>query len=312
MSKDERELDGCCTRCSDECWKSWRWFGLEESGNKYVLDVARTFGPRDTFSLCFKLFFTALTVFTLAYDIHENPVKSFYMAFVSHWALCFAAVYSVLSLLNSMFRPRQPSNPADPPSLMVRLTWALFVVSAFFQIMVTAMFWYLEYDYSEGTSGLSYLSVMLHGGIALLLLMEGLAVNRIPVRFKHIYFCMALLVCYVLWTVLHAYLDIGNPITSSSAQSENSSTNTTNTTTMEEETTNDDIIYEAVQWKDDLTNTLITIAIVSLGMGPCVFTILWLVSLYSCLCSCNGSNRRYVIEVNTSDVTKNVNFYEDP
>ena len=98
--------------------------------------------------------------------------------------------------------------------------------------------------------------------------------NRIPIRFKHWYITvLPLSLLYSFWLCLYGtVLDIDNP---------NSATD-------------DNAVYDKIDWEDDLTDTLIIIAILVFGIGPAVQIILFWVSLYHVPCLCMKDRRHYM------------------
>ena len=51
------------------------------------------------------------------------------------------------------------------------------------EILICILYWYLEFDGS-----IDYVNVMSHGGGILLIIFDGIVVNRIPIRAKQLIF----------------------------------------------------------------------------------------------------------------------------
>jgi hypothetical protein len=158
----------------------------------------------------------------------------------------------------------------------------LFAVAAHAEAMIAILFWLLEYDYSN--SKVTFLDIMPHGGMVVLVWIDGLVVNRIPVRWTH-WWGGALLfeIAWALWSIFHSVVfDIGNP---------NANTN--------DGDGNDDAIYGALDWKNDTGYaTGLTMAAL-LILGPIIYVVMWLCSCYKKPCCCRGSNPRRYLDAST-------------
>jgi hypothetical protein len=108
-----------------------------------------------------------------------------------------------------------------------------------------------------------------HGGVALLVLIDGLLLHRIPLRWSHYYLAVIpFQLCYVVWSLVHSLLtDIGNPNEADEARENN----------LPEY---DDAIYGSLNWKDDALGGAITAFAAIFVGGPIVFTLLWILSVY--------------------------------
>lgn len=98
-----------------------------------------------------------------------------------------------------------------------------------------------------------YVSVMVHGGAAILIMIDAFILSRIPLRMKQFILSELFAILYILWTVVHAYSGLGNPYVDT------------------DEDKTDDAIYSTLAWKNNTT----TAAIVSLGVvfiaNPVIF-----------------------------------------
>lgn len=115
-----------------------------------------------------------------------------------------------------------------------------------------------------------------HGATLVAQYIDGFWINRIPIRFRH-YWVTLLPLClaYSLWTFLQGFIfDIENPDRSE-----------------EEE---QDIMYEDVDWDNDLMKTILIIVIVVFAVAPVVQSILFLLSLYHIPCFCMLDRRWYL------------------
>ena len=108
--------------------------------------------------------------------------------------------------------------------------------------------------------------------------------NRIPVRFKHWWLTvLPFSLAYSLWTFLQGFVfDLENPDRS-----------------IDDE---EDILYDDIDWDNDLTGTIMFTAILVFVAGPIVQIILFLLSLYHVPCVCMVDRRRYLDSVGADQV----------
>eukprot|EP00545_Synedropsis_sp_CCMP1620_P013889 CAMPEP_0119017434 /NCGR_PEP_ID=MMETSP1176-20130426/16552_1 /TAXON_ID=265551 /ORGANISM="Synedropsis recta cf, Strain CCMP1620" /LENGTH=339 /DNA_ID=CAMNT_0006971161 /DNA_START=361 /DNA_END=1377 /DNA_ORIENTATION=- len=275
---------GCCARL----WAEFKhpWFVLTEVNGR-IIDVSRSFAPEPKrWVVAVKLILTVWVYQVLAFDLtvtdnYNDGNLRYYLIYLTHWAFLAALLYFPLSLMVSLFGNKVTSQPPavnddgtsnallqQQPSFLVRLVWGLFSTTATLQLSVSLLFWLLEYD--RNYDGMpSYSSIMKHGGIMILLLLEGLVVNKIPVRVRHVVIVEVVSLVYLIWTVLHAKLGIGNVFSNGGDDDE----------------VNDDVIYGVINWNDAPLATLMTVAMVLLVALPILFLLLWTASQW---------RRRYV------------------
>jgi hypothetical protein len=133
--------------------------------------------------------------------------------------------------------------------------------------------WWLP-GFGKPQRELDFFNVTPHLVIACVVWWDGLVVNRVPVTWTHWYGVVVPLDCvYVAWTAIQAYF-VDNPDAAATASQTHA-------------------IYSAVPWKEDWPRALVTCLVVVFGIGPVLFLLLWLCSLYSIPCICRGYRRRY-------------------
>jgi hypothetical protein len=223
---------------------------------------------------------------------------------LSQWTSIATTLYVILSTINTIWSARTPQPPAETTGLRIRITWILFALAVHLGATVTLLYWYLLYDPKKDQ--INYLDVANHGGLFLLVLIDGWLVNRIPLRWMH-YFGIILPIeaLYAVWTYLHYRLQIGNPNSNDHDNNDNANNNMTMTTTGTTNTTDiddDDALYpDVIEWGDgQWREPLLTIVILLLAVGPVIFCLFW--------CIANGlpccrDRRRYFDDP--------VNFFED-
>lgn len=243
------------------CWQKFRAefshgpFELVESNGQKVIDVQRTFAAKPFYFVLFlKLVVTGVSLDVLIRDLflYETDKRYFYMSYLTHWGLVISEIYILMSLVNTIRRyPEQPVR-GNPPDYFIRITWGLFSLASSSQAVITWLYWQMEYKPDDL---LYYFGFMKHGGVLLLVLLEGLIVNRIPVRIHHLRYTISFLILYTIWTLIHGLLtDIGNP---------------------NEE---DDAIYSVLNWKESPQQTTFIAVLAIFVLTPLLFFGIYLLS----------------------------------
>lgn len=252
-------------------------FGLQEPQDpSKTIDVVRTFQPQSRRSAFIKLFFLCFGVGSLVQFLWTEEHKTFFFAFVSNWSYLVVLVYFSLSCLWIVVTP--PATPEENAGLFrfVQWTWILYSLSLSIEIAVAILFWALDYDPDKT---ITYGTVVLHGVMVLLLIVDGVLLNRTPVRFRQ---CIAVTVytlTYTLFTVLHGLTNMGNP-----KRHDN------------DPETDDDALYTVVSWNHRPVQAIIFSIILVLLGPPLMFTITWSLSAMGNIgcCRFDGSRRRYL------------------
>ena len=200
--------------------------------------------------------------------VYNPESRYFYFAYLTHWGLLCGVIFMLLSTINTLSPyPEQPARGV-PPSAPVKLAWAFFPLAATIEAGIVALYWAL--DYQEAVS-VTYINAMKHGGVFIIVLMEGLFVDRTPVRIHHLRYPMFLLILYLIWTLVHGLLtDIGNPNNNGGDQTEE----------------DDDAIYPVLNWEERPESAAVTALITGFVLIPLFFMIIYVLSL---------PMRRYVV-----------------
>ena len=125
------------------------------------------------------------------------------------------------------------------------------------EVSITILFWALEFDYAEDT--VEYVSVMVHGGGMVLIIVDGFLLNRLPLRAKQFVLCELFSFVYLVWTLVHGLSGLGNPYAEDGTQS-------------------DDAIYATLAWKNKPVPSLVLAAGILLVVNPLIFVLLRAVS----------------------------------
>jgi hypothetical protein len=267
----------CCKRFFSElnpCLPNW-FTTADTLGRK--VDIPESFAPPSWSAFGWKLIATGLTSGTLVATWLDSDYPEFYLAYLTYWSLLLATLYQLCSLWNTIVASRTPQPPVAA-GCFIRTTWALFTMAAHAEAMASILWWVLEYE--PGETRITYYNLMPHLIIALVVWADGVVVNRIPVRWMHWYGFVLPLECgFILWSVIHSYANVGNPNKDDASGSDPD---------------NDDAIYGSLAWKDNWQKSLIISVVAIFGLGPIIFLLLWLSSLYTIPCVCYKDKRKYM------------------
>ena len=165
-------------------------------------------------------------------------------------------------------------------SWRIYITWILFIIGIHTTSVATLLYWPLIYD--PETTVIYFSTIMGHGGLFVLLLIDGLFVNRIPVRIYH-WFVLILPfdILYIIWSLIHDFAtNTGNPDNNDNDPS-----------------TNDDAIYQGVlEWNSNWQKALIWSIVCIFGLGIVMFLIIWTIGNNLCC----GDRLRYYYNTNAN------------
>jgi len=249
---------------------SYPFYSLEEAEVDKYIHVARSFAPHQ-WAILVRIFFLFWSLQVLYTDVSAYPPHNLYiyMGYLTHWGHLLSNLYFLCSLLCCIVpnAVEQPSDKAQPPGRLVRLTWGLFSCVAPLQISIAILYW-------SGTAFISgygcYICVMEHGGIAALVLIDGFLVGLVPIRAKHIIFLVMVSLLYLCWSIVDAVLEIGNGEWGPAYE--------------------DDAFYPVLNWNDDRRGATIVSSFVICVFSPGIFYACWLMSLSASCCVSSGGS----------------------
>merc|ERR1711976_922717 len=246
--------NSCCSRLRNE-W-DLTLFSLNDS-NGQTIDLKRTFAPNPTILwLLIKAFILCWSIAIIVLDVNKFSTP-YYLIFLSNWGLALIVTSALLSLLVVVQLLKSNDNDHyQVANWLVKLYWAISTVTMNSSIQITVLYWILEYTGYV----VSYTDAMKHGGLALLVICDGLVINRIPIRLKQILFVYIFNVVYCVWTLIHSGTDIGVP------WSDN------------DPSTDDDAIYSVLNWNKRPGFAVVIVLVLFFIATPVVHILLWLKS----------------------------------
>lgn len=266
--------------------KDRQLFTIKEATGKYI-DVPESFAPRPKWwMVVFKLVIFVAVAYMMVGEVIKTSPKSFFFATFDHWALTVTTMYLFMSLAGNITR-KASSDPDFAsgkylPNLWHKITWVLFEIAAPSQLLATIAFWAFEY---EGVD--PEIMLMVHGIVLVLLLTEGLGVNRVPVRINHQWFLLSFIYAFLLWALIHSYSQIGNP----SKVGEIS-------------------LYSFLQWNVTPVQALLSTIFILFVVAPLAYWLVWCLSLYSMPWKFTGRYRRYLSQENKKALKSQVETNE--
>jgi hypothetical protein len=161
-------------------------------------------------------------------------------------------------LLSKREQQSQDENPTGAVSWRIFITWILFIIGIHTTAVATLLFWILIYDPSDTT--IMFPTIIAHGGLFVLLTLDGLLLNRIPIRVMHwIGILVPFDLTFIGWSIIHDLgTNMGNP--------DNNDTDIS---------TNDDAIYQGVlEWDANPTTAIKWTIICVFVLGLLLFALI--------------------------------------
>lgn len=262
-----------------------KWYSFRDQVNARVLDLRGTFAPTGARVLFSKALMSLLAMISLAFCLWQTDIdRRWYFTYFSHLSLAVQTIYHVLSFCVSAFplSVTQPKDDDDAVPRQCRLIWFLFNLSLHASLTATLLYW------TYGPRQLDDVHHILpHGPVAILTFLDGLIINRIPIRLFHWWSAvLPFQLLWLGWTLVEAYVqrvDLGG-------------------------NHNDDHVVVAyvsqqIDWQDNLWGTVLFFAMVILVEGPLLQFCLFLCSLYAWPLCCRNDRRRYMTIDTTSSST---------
>ncbi|KAL3774702.1 hypothetical protein ACHAW5_003774 [Stephanodiscus triporus] len=220
------------------------------------MDIVKSFSPHPCIlHIGVKISLAAWIVSAMAMSIQDYTYQSFWLAYLTNWVIVVCSAYAILSAVSAVYLAiRPPASSAElevGAGILIKSTWALLAIAAPAQVVVTILYWTLLFDADDDVT---YVKLMLHGIVMVLIMIDGFILSRIPLRMKQFILFESFAIVYVLWTVVHAYSGIGNPYADG-----------------ETPTQDDDAIYSSLAWKNNTAGAAILSVIVLIVANPIIF-----------------------------------------
>lgn len=230
-------------------------FSVEES--KGTLDINECFHiGRGLLSWvgAFKLLSFLSSIAVLIYAFYKHPIPSFYPAYLTPWGVVFCILYLGGSFSLTAFVFADNSN-REQATRLVKFTWMMYSIAAVLGCCIAVLYWGFVWTPSRG---IDFSNVMTHGGVLIIVLLQGLAVERVPLRIKHNIVGTALIaIIYNGWLAIQNLIVKYNPM----------------------QDDDDDALYDAAKWRENTKGAIILTIIVVFGAIPFFTVLLWLLSL---------------------------------
>ena len=243
------EKTGCCARTRNE-W-NMNFYQLRDNNGK-TLHLESSFSmDRTWWKVAVKLVLFGATVGNFVWGFIDSEYPNFHMAYLSHWGLFYASLYMTFSVILSL-------GCGKNGSFLVQSAWILFSIAMVHEIMITTLYWLLLYDPDNDT--LKYKDIVTHGGAAGMIFIDGLILNRTPIRLRHWYWTLFLSLLFVGWSLLQSYVVGRNPYDNGDDRT-------------------DDAIYAPLGWKDDPGYAAMISSLTVFVASPIFHVTIWMISL---------------------------------
>jgi hypothetical protein len=238
----------CCRRFRDDLRLG---FFQEEDHDGRLLDLKASFclDQRNWLLVIIKFAIYIVVTTSFVYGIFDDAYPYFHFTYISYWSLAWLQVYLTLSLLTSLFAC------CSSRKWLIHQVWLWFSIASVHLLVVVVLFWFFEYDSSTDDANLR--TIMDHGGTAVLVLIDGLLVNRIPVRLNHIVATWFLAILWMIWSILHDTVVKKNPYSDNP----------------------DDPLYAILKWEEEPLSATVLCVITLLVAIPIIHIFVWYLSL---------------------------------
>ncbi|GFH60236.1 hypothetical protein CTEN210_16712 [Chaetoceros tenuissimus] len=232
-------------------------FFSEKDANEKQVDMMRTFQPNPKpIVLVWKLAMIGIAIANAHYSISSSrDPKALWLGYLTRWNIMLSWLYFLLSLASFFFPRTSVSEDSAMPSLW-KFSWITFTSTINVSVFVTVMFWVLVFDGKK--QHLS--SIYEHALVLVLAALDGFIIHRFPIRLKQIAGVYAVLIAYLIWTIIHSQTGIGNGYEYSDGF-------------------DDDALYSDLNWNKRIGGAIVLVVLVIFIELPLIFILLWLLSL---------------------------------
>ena len=251
----------CYSRFLAEC--GLPIFGLKDTNGK-VIHLGRTFASRSIIIWITKFLLVAFAISGMTLDILGQATPEFYLAFFTNWGEVIGTTYLILSFMTSVgcipVKSKEDKHGITIIAWTTKILWGLFPAIIVSQTVIVLVYWLTVYSGDT----IYYTTLYGHGLLFAAIAMDGLILNRTPLRMKQIIFPYLIAAPYAAWSILHGVAtDLGNP----------------NRTGGEETEEDDDALYGVLNWTERPVTAAIVLTILLGAAVPIFFVLFWSISL---------------------------------
>lgn len=189
------------------------FFGLKEPDGSEI-NIQETFSPKHPFFVTVLYRFVMLVWISVTVildykhcSVDDKHCGILFWGYLSQWGMVLAIIYSLLSLatcFGGQSLLRQPTTSGNNPRAMLMATWAAFSCVATVEAVVVLLFWVFNYDDYDGIK-FEYFDLMEHGVVAILVIVDGLILGKVPIRAKHVCIPITFAFLFSSWLALDYY-----------------------------------------------------------------------------------------------------------
>ena len=249
-------------------------FGLEDVNGR-IIDIESSFAPGPTvFTVLWRAAVIGWIITTCVLHLWGRSRAEIGMWFgqYSNLSVLATVLYFVSALVAAI--QIDGSIVKQRVTWWVKATWLWFSMAATLQLAAVLLFWVLVWKPGDEVT---YFELASHGLFFLVLLIDGLAVNKIPVRLKGILPLLGYNVLYMVWSMVHSYCRLGN-----------------HSSTSNDPNSDDDALYAVLNWRVRLNVAVGTAVVCNVLLFPSLYLLVWVASASGDGCRFNGSSRCYI------------------
>ena len=205
-----------------------------------------------------KLAFILKTAYFLYDSIEQFPdFKGKWLLFLTSWGHILSLLYFITSFLAAV----DIIQIQKQISFFPKFLWVLFIITINIQVSISVLFWTFVYVPSEDKYDYTFYSVIFsHGILCLMVALDGLGVNRIPLRLKQIIWVYFIPIVYIILTIVYGLKYAKYPSDDATV-------------------IDDDGMYDLLNWKEEPLQTSLIMTGFLFALVPFQFLCLWSVSL---------------------------------
>lgn len=241
------DRSNCCSNLHVAANWKLNMFSLKNT-NGEILNIPKTFQHKPKFLWgVIKLGLLVWTIQIMTSTILGAKSNPTWLGQLTNWQQVFISAYLTGSFVLQVIpfpATMQQDNGNGKASVLVRVVLAFYVLSIIFGFIATILFWILVYKPSWIVS---YNMIMPHGITFLFVILDGMIINRIPIRLKQFIIVEGVIIAYLLWTVIHGF-------------------------------SFDYELYAVVDWRDKPGATAILVLIIALVAVPVAFFLIWFIN----------------------------------